>query len=64
MKVLSGGDQRYHRIIHILNKMSEFTLFIPKITPESRYVISGPDCQILTINVPPGGTIESEPGAM
>jgi hypothetical protein len=43
---------------------TEFTLFIPKITPESRYVISGPDCQILTVNIPANGTMESEPGAM
>jgi len=41
-----------------------FEIFIPKLAPETKYAITGPDCQILTVNLHPGETLESEPGSM
>lgn len=42
--------------------MDKFSVFTPEVLADSKYSITGPDCQILTIQMQPGDVVESEPG--
>lgn len=44
--------------------MEGYDIFVPELKIDSKYSVSGAECQVLSISVKPGESVESEPGAM
>ena len=44
--------------------MESYDIFVPQITVDSKYSVSGAECQVLSIALKPGESVQSEPGAM
>lgn len=42
--------------------MSNFDIYVPHVQLDSKYAVSGADCQVLSISLRPGESCESEPG--
>lgn len=43
---------------------TNFDVYVPDIQLDSRYAVTGADCQVLSISLKPGQKIECEPGSM
>ena len=43
---------------------SNFEIYVPDVTIDSTYAVTGAECQVLSIHMKPNDCIESEPGTM
>jgi len=41
-----------------------FDIFVPNVPLDSKYSVTGADCQVLSVALKPGESVQSEPGAM
>lgn len=44
--------------------MEGYDIFVPELKIDSKYSVSGAECQVLSIALKPGEHVQSEPGAM
>jgi hypothetical protein len=44
--------------------MDGYDIFVPDLQIDSKYSVSGAECQVLSISIKPGESVQSEPGAM
>jgi hypothetical protein len=44
--------------------MEGYDIFVPEMKIDSKYSVSGAECQVLSVALKPGEKVESEPGAM
>ena len=44
--------------------MEGYDIFVPEMKLDSKYSVSGAECQVLSVALKPGDTVQSEPGAM
>ena len=44
--------------------MESYDIFVPDIKIDSKYSVSGAECQVLSVALKPGENLQSEPGAM